>query len=120
MSVVVGRPHEPDRRFEEPKPNTPPRSARWAARLSWLALALTPVLVAVSVGSALAHGEEDTTWVDSLGQLVVAIAAPAVALVLGIWAARSGRHSGAVAAWVAAPVLVVLAVWGSVSFFSIF
>ena len=120
MSVVVGRPHEPDRRFEEPELHTPPRFARWAARLSWLALALTPVLVAVSVGSALAHGENDTSWVDNLGHLVVAIAAPVVALVLGIWAARSGRHSGAVAAWVAAPVLVVVAIWGSVSFFSIF
>lgn len=120
MSVVVGRTHEPNLQFEGPKPNTPTRSARWAARLSWFALALTPILVAVSVGSALASGEGDTSWVDSLGHLVMAIAAPVVALVLGIWAARSGRHSGAVAAWVAAPVLVVLAVWGSVSFFSIF
>ena len=118
MSIVVGRPHEPNRRLEEP--HLPPRSARWAARLSWLALVLTPVLVVVSVGGALASGEENTTWAHNLGQLLVAIAAPVVALVLGIWAARSGRHSGAVAAWVAAPVLVILAVWGSVSFFSLF
>lgn len=98
-------------------PGSPNRSARWAARLSWLALALTPVFVVVAVGGALARGEENTTWVDGLGLLVVAIASPVVALVLGLWAARLGRRSGAVAAWVAAPVLVVLVVWGSVSVF---
>ncbi len=79
-----------------------------SARAAWLAIAITPVVwfVVIFVGFASGENASGSPVLASAWASLVSAAAPAVAVVLAVRAARAGDWSGKIAAVVSAVLLV--------------